>query len=243
MKSEMTTRARSEQTREIILQAAIHEFAENGVSGARTETIAATAGVNKALLHYYFESKEGLYNAVLVKVFEAMSKEATEAMECAGSEGERVLRFALRHFDRFLRHPEYQKLMQQETIRSKQGESTMLPSLTSTYFGPLLKQTIALFEAGMKTGELCKTEPLHVIYAIIGTNVFYFIGGQGMAATTGFDPLDPKSLKNRRDWLMNFLALALFTDRSQGKSLAQKILREVPMPTEGAKPRARRKSL
>jgi TetR/AcrR family transcriptional regulator len=243
MKPETTTRARSEQTRETILQAAINEFAEKGVSGARTETIAAAAGVNKALLHYHFESKDGLYAAVLLKVFEAISKQAVETLEGDGSEGERVLRFALRHFDRFIVHPEYQKLMQQEMIRNKQGESTMLPSLISTYFGPLLKQTSALIDAGIKTGELCKTESLHVIYAIIGTNAFYFMSTQVMGQAAGIDPLAPKAIKGRRDWLMSFLALALFTDRTHGKALAQKVLREIPLPNGGAKPRARRKSL
>ena len=51
-----------------ILEAAVREFSENGLAGARTERIAEAAGVNKALLYYYFQSKEALYAAALESV-------------------------------------------------------------------------------------------------------------------------------------------------------------------------------
>jgi len=48
-------------SREKILKAALAEFAEHGAAGARVERIARQAGVNKALLYYYYSSKELLY--------------------------------------------------------------------------------------------------------------------------------------------------------------------------------------
>ena len=63
------TRGRPEESRAAILKAAVREFAEEGVAGARTEAIAHSAGVNKALLYYYFKDKEALYRAVLEQVF------------------------------------------------------------------------------------------------------------------------------------------------------------------------------
>ena len=56
-----TQTERADQTRARILDAAVREFSENGLAGARTEQIAEAAGVNKALLYYYFKSKEALY--------------------------------------------------------------------------------------------------------------------------------------------------------------------------------------
>ena len=50
-----------------ILEAAKKEFAEKGLEGARMEAIAGRAGVNKALLHYHYSSKENLYKEVLVQ--------------------------------------------------------------------------------------------------------------------------------------------------------------------------------
>ncbi len=53
--------ARREETMETILQAAIKEFAANGLHGASTQAIADRAGISKTKLHYYISSKEDLY--------------------------------------------------------------------------------------------------------------------------------------------------------------------------------------
>ena len=53
-KSRRGTRAQPERSRAAILQAAVREFSEEGIAGARTDAIARSAGVNKALLYYYF---------------------------------------------------------------------------------------------------------------------------------------------------------------------------------------------
>jgi TetR/AcrR family transcriptional regulator len=51
--------------RQAIVDAAVREFSSNGFSGARINTIARKAKVNKQLIYYYFDSKAGLYEAVL----------------------------------------------------------------------------------------------------------------------------------------------------------------------------------
>ncbi|MHB2154700.1 TetR/AcrR family transcriptional regulator [Calditrichota bacterium GD2] len=57
------------QKEEQILQVAMQVFVEKGWHGARMQEIADRAGVNKAMLHYYFRNKERLYSAVLEKLF------------------------------------------------------------------------------------------------------------------------------------------------------------------------------
>jgi AcrR family transcriptional regulator len=54
-----------EGTRRRILDAALQEFSEKGISGARVDAIAARADSNKRMLYHYFGSKDGLYRAVL----------------------------------------------------------------------------------------------------------------------------------------------------------------------------------
>jgi TetR/AcrR family transcriptional regulator len=54
-----------------ILEAALHEFHQNGFKGARTSRIAAAAGISRTMLHYYFSTKEALFEAVLNKTFGA----------------------------------------------------------------------------------------------------------------------------------------------------------------------------
>ena len=69
------TRGNPEKTKAAILKAALHEFASEGVSGARTDEIARAANVNKALLYYYFKDKETLYGAVLESIFEGLREQ------------------------------------------------------------------------------------------------------------------------------------------------------------------------
>lgn len=59
------TPSRAETTKLRILDAALLEFSEHGVAGARVDRIARTAGCNKNLLYVYFGSKEELFAAVL----------------------------------------------------------------------------------------------------------------------------------------------------------------------------------
>src|SRR5690349_4823290 len=58
-----------EANREHILQAAIDEFAARGVKGASMDAIAARTHTTRAMINYYFESKEKLYIAVLERVY------------------------------------------------------------------------------------------------------------------------------------------------------------------------------
>ena len=56
------------ESREKILLAAKREFAERGYNGSRLDAIAKKAGVNKALIHYYFGTKEDLYHSVRMRI-------------------------------------------------------------------------------------------------------------------------------------------------------------------------------
>src|ERR1035438_2840551 len=63
------TRRHPEKSRAAILRAAVAEFAEHGIAGARTDAIARAAHVHKVSLYYYFKDKDALYEAVLDHVF------------------------------------------------------------------------------------------------------------------------------------------------------------------------------
>ncbi len=59
-------------TQQLILEAALREFHQNGFKGARTTRIAEAAGISRTMLHYYFSTKEALFEAVLNKTFGAV---------------------------------------------------------------------------------------------------------------------------------------------------------------------------
>ncbi|MDB5108467.1 MAG: TetR family transcriptional regulator, partial [Candidatus Binatus sp.] len=59
------------RTRERIMAAAQKEFAAHGFAGARTDAIARRARVNERMIFYCFDSKEGLYRAILAQKMSA----------------------------------------------------------------------------------------------------------------------------------------------------------------------------
>ncbi|MCK9452422.1 MAG: TetR/AcrR family transcriptional regulator [Bacteroidales bacterium] len=64
---------KNSSTEQKILEAAMLEFIEKGMAGARMQEIANRAGINKALLHYYYRSKDKLFGVVFRQVFHAIA--------------------------------------------------------------------------------------------------------------------------------------------------------------------------
>ncbi|MEJ2055399.1 MAG: TetR family transcriptional regulator, partial [Calditrichaceae bacterium] len=66
---------------EIILRAAMDVFVEKGQYGAKMQEIADRAGINKALLHYYYRSKEKLYIHIFKYIFRKIASEVLELLK------------------------------------------------------------------------------------------------------------------------------------------------------------------
>ena len=224
---------RSAETRSRILEAALTEFAAHGLAGARTEQIATVAGVNKALLYYYFASKEKLYAAALESISERVRDRSMAVFLREASPGERVLRSSLDHFDRMLTEHEFHSLMHQEMIRMHNGEDGLLPVLAKRIFAPLHERFQALMREGVASGELIDADWLQVVLASVGGNVFYFLSAPMWRITESFEPLDAEVLRARRVSSIQFLSQALFQDRKRGAELAAKVLADTPMPEPG----------
>ena len=225
-----TQTADKAEARDRILEAALKEFSINGLAGARTERIAAEAGVNKALLYYYFASKEKLYAAALETVAVRVRDSSLAVLSKAASPGERVLRAALNHFDRILTQREFQSLMQQEMIRLHRGEDSALDVLAEQVFRPLFAVFEASVREGIASGELIDVDWLEIPLAAMGINVFYFLSAPVWSILLNFDPFSVEALRTRRSTLVRFLAQAIFVDRKQGAKLAERILAETPEP-------------
>lgn len=234
---------RSEQTRRKILDAAIREFSTHGLAGARTDAIARSARVNKALLYYYFKDKDALYTATIEDMMASVVRSTNVIFEQKCTPGEQLLRLALNHFDRILSQSHFQSLMQQEMVRFQVGKSTALPIIARDAFAPLLKRMRALVQLGIRSGELVHIDPFQVVYSAFGANVFYFLSAPMMRmalADESFEPFAVEFATTRRKASIQFLVNALFTDRVHGQRLARRVLADMPMPEPSPHPRWRK---
>jgi TetR/AcrR family transcriptional regulator len=231
--STRTQRERADHTRALILGAAVRAFSEYGLAGARTGQIAEAAGVNKALLYYYFKSKEALYAAALEFVAEGVRTRSMAVLESDASAGERFLKSALDHFDRIHTNWGFQSLMQQEMMRLHRGEPNALTPLVETLFRPLMARMQAVLDEGVASGELIAVDPSQIRYAALGANVFYYLSAPLMRMVLKTDPLAHGALEFRRQSTIEFLGQSIFRNRKHGASVAARVLAATPMPKSG----------
>lgn len=225
-KPHLGSRGKPEESRKAILDAAIEEFAAGGVAGARTDSIANAAGVNKALLYYYFKDKETLYGAVLDAVFSGIVHALELELNSPGTPGQRLLRYLLRHFDYVSANPAYPRLVQYEMMRANIGKSNHLKRIVPAYFQPLLASVSSVILEGVESGEFRPYDPMQLTISITGVNVYYFIVAP-MMRTMGIEPFSPDSVAARRAAVMDFVSSALFTDREAAKETVAQVLREI----------------
>lgn len=221
---------RSDDARTALLWAAIAEFAERGEAGARTEAIAKAAGVNKALLHYYFGTKEGLYAAALDAILAGLKERYLGILEGPGSAGERMLRYLLASFDRMAASRDHARVLGHEMMRARAGESTSLPRMVQGYFAPLNAAVCRTLEEGMASGEFQRLDPAQTALSLTGANLFYFLSAPVFTEITGRDPRDPDLLAQRRVALLDLGVSVLFEDRAAGHRRSRALLAESTLP-------------
>src|SRR5262249_12498322 len=108
--------ARDLTTARRIVAAAEEIFAEQGLAGARMDEIARAAKVNKALLYYYFRSKEELHRFVLEALFSQLRAGVEERDAANLSPRNRLVAVVDNFFDFVVQHPNYPRLVQREMM-------------------------------------------------------------------------------------------------------------------------------
>ena len=109
-------------TEQSILKAAEKEFLKKGFSGSKTTEIAKEAGVTHAMLHYYFRTKENLFN----KVFEEKARQLADTFLSRVDESlpflEKIKCFIEAHFDLLTANPELPLFIYREILTNECGK-------------------------------------------------------------------------------------------------------------------------
>ena len=220
------SRGEPEKTRAAILTAALEEFAHEGAAGARTDEIARRAGVNKALLYYYFKDKETLYGAVLDNAFSGMKARIFQALDSDLPPREKIIAYVGAYFDFIASNQIYPKLMQREMMRAKEGRSEHIDRLVKTYFQPIYRRVGELLHKGIADGEFRKVDPAHFVPSMVAMIVFYFSSAPVMQRIVRFNPLTPGRIAERRAAVLDFISAALFVPRVGGSAVGKSGVRK-----------------
>jgi TetR/AcrR family transcriptional regulator len=206
----MGTRGQPAESRAAILQAAAREFAAQGIAGARTESIARQAKVNKALIHYYFKDKETLYGAVLDSAFAGLKATVFQVLDSPQPVREKFVAYVGAYFDFVVRNQTYPKLMQREMMRAREGQSPHIDKIIKNYIQPIYLRVGDLIQQGIAEGEFRPVDPAHFIPSMISVIVFYFSSTPVMRKIVKFNPLAPERIAERRVAVLDFVSAALF---------------------------------
>ncbi len=199
---------RGAKTRAAILAAAETIFADVGLAGARTEAIASEAGVNKALLYYYFRSKDALFRAVLENHMKGFYDQAMEVLSAGDSPGETLLRYVTMHFDFISARPYYPRLF----LRLIMTGGRSFEHLAQKYFVPLGHKLVKVVERGVQQGELRRCDGRHTVISLVALTVYYFSVAPMVKLVAGLDPYDESNLARRKQEVLNFIRHGLFCE-------------------------------
>jgi len=193
-------------TRGRIMAAAEESFAIGGLAGARTEQIAVAAGVNKAMLYYYFKSKERLYEAVVEEQFKGFHEQAMRVLEREGAARELLMEYVGVHFDFMAGRQRYASLYQQMMVSGGKAKERIVKK----YFLPRSEALRRLLERGMREGDFRKADAMHTAVSITSLIVFYFSAAPVLKLLGHHDAYTEANLQRRRKEVFAFIRQGLF---------------------------------
>jgi TetR/AcrR family transcriptional regulator len=195
-----------------ILEAAVAVFGRHGLEGARTQAIADQAGVNIALLFYYFEDKERLYQSVLESVLAAWAARLHAALDPPGSPAERLQRYAEAAFDFIAEDPARARLVQLEIIQDLRGRRFAAP--VKKYVQPVRQKLRELLRAGMESRIFWDADPDDLATSIHGVLMAHFNSSTVIRILTGQDPFSSVQIRRRRQAVLEFIRRAVLAGAS-----------------------------
>jgi AcrR family transcriptional regulator len=157
----------SNDKREHIMEVAVELFATNGFEGTSIRQLAQRADVNIAMIHYYFGSKEKLFETMLEHKASYMRNriEAVEANQSL-TEIEKLDQIIEDYVARFLSQPEFHRVLQQELLVSQREA---LHQNVISLFAKNTQNVVAIIEKGIRKKQFRKVDPPLVFSSIIGT--------------------------------------------------------------------------
>lgn len=158
-------------TETTILEAAKRVFQRKGMDGSRMQEIADEAGINKALLHYYYRSKQLLFEAVFRSAFSIMAPQLNKIFNDDTSIFDKIRNFSNNYISFVIKHPYLPNFIIQELNRNPEFVKKLFQE---RHFPDLEKFTNQIHEA-VSAGTIKQIKAEQLFLNIISLNLFPFL--------------------------------------------------------------------
>tara|TARA_R110002033_G_scaffold77030_1_gene128712 strand:- start:22560 stop:23174 length:615 start_codon:yes stop_codon:yes gene_type:complete len=193
---------KEETTEQQILDAAKNVFQSKGMDGARMQEIADEAGINKAMLHYYYRSKQLLFEAVFKQVFSLLAPQLNAILNDDSDIENKIRNFTNNYTSFMMKHPYLPNFIIQELNRN---DDFILKLKENTGF-PTLEKFKVKVESEINQGVLKPINSDQLFVNIIALNIFPFLGKPLIKAITDKDEKDYKEfVDSRKSEVANFI--------------------------------------
>lgn len=182
-------------TEQKILAAAKKVFVSKGMSGARMQDIADEAGINKALLHYYFKNKEKLFEVIFVEAGNRLFPKINDIFNSDHPLFEKIEMFCEEYITMVMENP-YLPLFVLNEIN--QDPEMFLDKLWPNTTKPNPAKFLMQIEAEVKKGTIKRINPMELLMNLLSMVVFPFVAKPMLQKTMGIDDMHFRAAMEHR---------------------------------------------
>jgi TetR/AcrR family transcriptional regulator len=207
-------RSRDTDTEQRILQAARTVFLRRGTAGARMQEIAKEAGVNQALLHYYFRSKERLSTAVFQQIASRIFPALVQTLAADVSLDEKIDGVIGVYLENLSQNPFVAGYLISELHhnpdRVQQLVAGAIGADPQTVLPSLLKKLERQIDERVRAGSMRRIQPQQLVINLVSLCIFPFAARPMLSIVLGMDdPAFARFIAQRRKELPEFVSNAL----------------------------------
>jgi len=197
---------KEQNTEEKILSAAKKVFLKEGMAGARMQDIADEAGINKAMLHYYFRSKEKLFEKIFTELSQHFFPRLVRIFESDESLFRKIESFVGEYIDQMRQTPYLPIFVLNEVNRLPEAFIKKMMGDRK----PPIKKFLDDVQAEVKKGIIKPVNPLQLLLNIISLCVFPFVARPMFQLVTNIDKtMFDKILEQRKAEVSKFIIDAI----------------------------------
>jgi AcrR family transcriptional regulator len=194
-------------TEQKILEAAEEVFHEKGYDGARMQEIADKASINKGLLHYYFKTKDSLFEAIFSVAVRTMVSQIHGILSQDISLEEKMEKIIDKYMDMLARNSALPRFVLNELNKNP---DQFISKHINQNIPPIFSAFVESVEKEIASGKIKPIDPRQLFINMISMIIFPFVGRPMIQVVMGLDNKEFNLLiKERRELIKSFIRNAL----------------------------------